>query len=1226
MIQDQIQGAPFGAPFILDPGLSGGLRRGGARIIGHKGGKGGGGGRATVEAPDSLHSVAYAKVLDAISEGPIVGPVHGLPNLLRDIYLDGTPIQNADGTLNFQGVIADFRSGTQDQDYIQGFPSSESVIGVNVELRSDQPFVRQLTNPAISAVRVTLEFRGLTKADTSNGDIGGYRVDYVIDVQTDGGAFVPVLQAAADGKTTSTYSRTHRIDLPKAANSWIVRVRRLTPNANSSTIGDVTYIQSLVEVIDVKLRHPMTALVGVQVDASQFQAVPQRAYHFKGRILAVPANYDPETGLYIGTWDGSFKQAYSNNPAWVFYDLVANDRYGLGAFIPASKLALLKWSLYPIARYCDELVPDGLGGQERRFTCNVYLQSQADAFRVLSDLASIFRGMVYEHGGGVLASADAPGDPAYTFSSANIIGGRVSYSGSARRTRYTLAQVSWNDMTDMGRAKVEAVPDPEGQARLGIRPVDLTAFGCTSRAQAVRAGKWALLTSQRETQAATWQVGLDQALVAPGKVVRLADPNRAGRRIGGRIHDATDKVVTVDVQVGVRPGDRLVVNLPSGVSESRVISDAVGHYLTADSVEYTIDSTEITADMVGVPGSTLTITVTQPFSETPSPEAIWSVESEELSTQLMRVISVARKEGITAEISAVQHEPGKFAAVDYGTKLDPMPVTVIPPSVQPPPKSVGIRSHTVIDQVSAQHNATIEWESADAAIAYQVQWRRNNSDWIEAGRVGSRELELQGIRAGAYVARVRAINAANIPSVWAYSDETQLEGDLAPPPAVARLTTTSLFMGIRIDWGFPADGAGLAIARTELVYGASSSFDAAVPLGTFAYPQDSHTLVGLGFGRELWFWARFIDKLGIPGPWYPAGSGVRGISSADATEILEGLNGKIGKDQLAQNLISTIDGLEDGLEEIDARVTEELSAVTDELGSMTLKVDTAVSKAEGAAAGVQTAMETITTLDGNLSAEWRVKAQVTTDGKVYSAGMALGAYRDQEGAIQTSVYFLADRFALLNLVNGEISTPFAVVNGQTVINEAFIGQASITDAKIKSLDATKITAGTMKADRIDTDSLAAKLANIDTAYVKTANIGVAQIDTLRIANGAVVGGSGGTFSMSLGASGQVNAPVASVSIYLPYGGTLLAFMRGAVGGGGSFNETWPPRFVATLAGQAILDRSGRGLGGSQVVVDGFSFVMANVAAGTYTFQVDAYRPIDGTATYSGSIALLGFQR
>lgn len=995
--------APPGAFCISGP-LKSIARRGGMTIVGAKGGKGGGGGaRQPVEAPDSLHSIAFAKVLDLISEGPIAGPAHGTAGLLRDIYLDGTPIQNDDGTLNFQNVRADFRAGTQSQDHIAGFPAAENTIGINVELRSAQPWVRLVTNTALSAVRVTLETRGLSQADTSNGDIRGYRVEYAIDVQTDGGAWAEVLRSAMDGKTTQTYARTHRIDLPDASSGWNVRVRRLTPNANSSTIADTTYVQAITEVIDAKLRMPMSALVGIEVDASQFQSVPQRAFHFRGRVLSVPANYDPETRTYSGTWDGSFKQAWSNNPAWIFYDMVGNDRYGQGAFIPAAKLSMLKWALYPIAQYCDELVPNGFGSQEPRFTCNAYLQEQGDAYRVLSDLASVFRGMVYEQGGAVMAAADIPGEPSYTYSSANVIDGRFTYVGAALRTRYTVAQVSWNDMSDMGRAKMEAVEDREAQARYGLRITQVTAFGCTSRGQAVRAAKWSLLTSQRETQGVTFQVGLDHAVVAPGKVIRVVDPNRAGRRIGGRIRAASATVIEVDAEVGVRPGDRLVVNLPSGVSESRLISSAVGDFITADQTTFTVDSTEITADMVGLPGATLTITVTQAFSETPEPEAVWTVESEALSSQLFRVLSINRQDGLVAEISAVQHEPGKYLNVDYGTKIDTRPITVVPPSVQPAPAQVLLSSYSVLGQGIAQHNAVIEWTAAPSAVAYQVQWRRDNSDWIEGGRTGSARLELENIRAGAYLARVRAINAAGIPSLWATSMETQLSGNVVPPSALTHLTPTSLVFGIRLDWGFPLGPS--IIERTELWYGQANDLQQAIKLGDFAYPQATHTLMGLAAGAQLFFWGRLVDKNGEIGPWYPvSGGGVMGQASSDAGEILEYLQGQITETQLAQALIEKID-----------------------------------SGGESAVVVEQ--------LVNQLAAMYTIKTQITSGGRTYLAGIGVGV-ENNEGIIESQVLVAADRFAVIHPNGTTTTVPFVIQGGQVFINQAFIADGTITNAKI----------------------------------------------------------------------------------------------------------------------------------------------------------------------------------
>ncbi len=989
----QVNGAPSGARVV-----SGAHRM---PIMGFGGGKGGGGGRSPREAPDSLHSTAYARVIDLVSEGEVFGPAHGLAGALRDVYLNGTPAANEDGTINFPGLSIDFRTGTQLQAPLPGFPASESTVAVGTELTAAVPWVTTITNVNLSAVRITLAVAGLSKANTSNGDIGGYRVEYLVELSTDGGAFQQVLSSAFDGKTTQRYSRSHRIDLPAARTGWSVRVRRVTANANSNTISDRTYVDGLTEIVDAKLRYPMSAVVGIKVDASQFQqTVPTRAYDWKGRIIRVPSNYDAEARSYTGTWDGTFKLAWTDNPAWIFYDLVSNDRYGLGERIPSGWMD--KWGLYQIGRYCDELVPDGFGGLEPRFTCNCYLQSAADAYRVLQDLASTFRGMAYWANSSVFAVADMPGDPVYTFTSANVIDGKFSYAGSALNTRYTVALVSWNDLTDMGRQKVEYVEDRASLARYGLKQIEVSAFGCTSRGQANRVGKWLLLTSRMETRSVSFSVGLDVCRVRPGSLIRIADQHLAGRRIGGRIRQATNTVITVDAELGVRPGDRLVVNLPSGVAETRIISSAVGEGLTADMTRFTVDSTELTADMVGLPGTVLNITVTAPFSELPEAECVWTLESEELSAQRFRVLSIKRGNGLTAEISALQHEPGKFANVDFGTRLEPTPITVIPPGVQPPPTDVVVESFSVIDQGIASHTAVFSWKAAANAIAYEVQWRRDNSDWVNLPRTGSTRVEVPNIFAGGFVCRVRAINALDIPSIWASSALTQLDGIIGPPPVVTSLLATGLLFSIQLDWGLPAGPS--IIERTELYYGETPDLESAIPLGNFAFPQNTHTLFGLRAGKELWFWARLVDKNGVKGDFYPAGIGIRGMASDDAGPILDQIGGKIEESMLGQELLDKIDS--------GGGAATEIKQVRDGLNAMV-----------------------------------SIKAGATANGQYYSAGMGIGVENTPSG-MQTQVLFLADRFALINLTNGVVSTPFAIENGQTFIRSAFIQDGTITSAKI----------------------------------------------------------------------------------------------------------------------------------------------------------------------------------
>lgn len=1000
-------------------------------IIGYGGGKGGGGGSAPTETPDSLHSIAYARVLDLVSEGEIGGLVNGL----QSVFLDGTPLLNPDGSQNFQNVSLAYRLGTQDQDYIPGFPSVENEQAVGVELRSNSPWVHAINNAQLSAVRIRISVPALSKANTSNGDIGGYRIEYAIDLSTDGGSFAQVLSSAFDGKTTSEYARSHRIDLPPSTGGWAVRVRRITANANSNTIADTTNIQSITDVIDGKLRYPNSAIMGLQIDARQFNSIPTRSFDLRGRVIRVPTNYDPATRVYSGVWDGTFKVAWTDNPAWVFYDLVLHQRYGLGDRVNAAMID--KWSLYQIGQYCDELVLDGRGGQEPRFTCNCYLQSRADAYKVLQDLASIFRGMAYWAAGNVVAVSDMPSDPVYTFTAANVVDGKFRYQGSGLKARKTVALVSWNDPADFYRAKVEYVSDDDGIALYGVRQTEVTAFGCASQGQAQRAGKWILLTSRLETEVANFSVGLDAALVAPGEVIMVADPARVGRRLGGRIRSAVNRTVVLDKADQAAPGDSLTVILPTGTAQTRTIQTVAGD----------------------------TVTVSADWTAVPETESVWAVESATLKTQLFRVLSISEKDGLTRDVVALRHEPGKYGFIDSGTRIEQRPVTVIPPSVQPPPTNIMFSTYSVIAQGIASTNMVISWAAAEKAVAYEVEWRRDNSEWVRAGRTGSLSLEVPAIYAGTYLARVRAVNALDVLSIPAYSAETQLTGKTSPPPVVTSLVATGLVFAIRLDWGFP-DGVPLDVERTEIWYGQANDREQAIKLADFAFPQNTHTMMGLAAGATFYFWARLVDKSGNIGAWYPANVGVHGQASADATEILDYLAGQIGKTQLAGDLLSQIESVAPpfagsaddfaGSVQIFAGIVS-IQSLQQE-GDMALAAQQTTLQAQIGenTALVQTTASAMVALDGKMSASYTIKVGLTEDGKYYGAGMAVGI-SNESGIVQSQVLFQADRFALLNVANGNVSTPFVVQGGQTFINQALIGTGWITNLMIGDVIQSNLT-------------------------------------------------------------------------------------------------------------------------------------------------------------------------
>ena len=729
------------------------------------GGKGGGGASARVaqEAPDSLRSKAYARVVDLISEGEIEGLVDGL----QSVYLDDTPIQNADGTTNFSGVTLETRDGTQQQSYVPGFSSVENEVPVGVEIKASQPVVRSITDPDVDAVRIKVSVGQLTNQDTTNGDLNGSAVSFSIDRQVSGGGFVEVINDTISGKTTTKYQRSYYVPLT-GNGPWEIRVRRVTADSTSSAIQNKTYLDSYTEVVESKLRYPNSALVALRVDASQFSAIPRRSYDMKLLRVRVPVNYDPGTRTYSGVWNGNFKIAWTDNPAWCFYDLVTSTRYGLGGYIPESQVD--KWALYRVAQYCDQLVPNGLGGFEPRFTCNLYLQTREQAYKVVQDMASIFRGMVYWSGGAITVTQDAPSDAVYQFAPGNVVDGEFAYQGSSAKARHTVALVTWNDPDDFYRQKVEYVEDAAGIARYGIVQSDVVALGCTARGQAHRVGKWLLFSEQSESEIVTFRTGLEGAVVRPGDIIKVADPVRGGMRLGGRIAAATASTVTLDQELPADLPWRLSVVLPNGTVEERLVGPVSGR----------------------------TLTVTIPFSSVPQVDAIWMLASSIIEPQLFRVVSVAERDPGVHEVTALAHNPSKYAAIEEGLALQPRSITVLS-DIPPPPTGLAMQESLYRVKDQAQVLVQVSWTEVQTAIAYRLSYRVAGGNFVSLPLTSANYAEIRDAQEGQYEFSLRAIGITRKESIPATLSGVVL-GKTLPPSDVTGFTVQRRVSDLMIAW------------------------------------------------------------------------------------------------------------------------------------------------------------------------------------------------------------------------------------------------------------------------------------------------------------------------------------------------------------------------------------------------------------------------------------------
>ena len=852
------------------------------------GGKGGGGSQRTPqEAPNTLRSTSKARIIDALGEGEIVG----LANGLQSVFLDDTPLQDDTGAFNFQGVTVHTRTGEPDQAHIPGFPAVETANDVSTEVTQGAPIVRTVGNLDADAVRVTVQLPALNEQNTSNGDLVGASVEVAIDVRPMGGTWAERKRDTIAGKTTSPYQRTYRIELT-GSGPWDVRVRRITPDSDAATLNNATYWATYTEVIDAKLSYPDTALVALEVDAQQFgNQIPARSYDVKGLIIRVPDNYDPATRSYSGFWGGNFKLAWSDNPAWCYYDLATKTRYG------AALANVDKWALYQIAQYCDERVPDGFGGEEPRFTFNTVLASQEEAITALHTLASAFRGMTYWGTNTVMPVADMPADPVKLVTPANVIDGEFVYEGTGLKARHSVAMVSYNDPNDNYRQQVEVVEDAEAIELYGWRPLEINAVACTSRGQAHRLGKWTLASERAETETVSYRASLDHADVRPGDIISVSDPTTAGARLGGRVVVTGTEALTLDNVPEQASGANwfLDVMLPSGAVERRAVASFSGDE----------------------------VALANPLSAPPIVGAVWILSSQAVEPRRFRVLANIEEAARVYHITALEHDPTKYGRIELGLDLPEPDYSLLPTGPVVAPYSLTAQAFTYLAGGTEHQGMTISWTPSDdpRVLRYLVEVQGpTDLRWRTVYTESGTSVDLRDVEPGQWMIRVRGVTGIGTASPWA-ALTTNIAGLLLPvPPDSIDIEVGTFTITLRPRGAYP--GQMFEFWRSNVALALNQITSNAVRLTVSTDLTDTE----LSPGTTYYYYVRGANAYGVSA-WYP----VQATTDTTPEKLLQALSDSIRESELDQALQQRIDKI-DGPDTLDGSVAQRIAAEAEQRG------------------------------------------------------------------------------------------------------------------------------------------------------------------------------------------------------------------------------------------------------------------------------------------------------
>lgn len=821
-------------------------------------GKGGGGGHTPVEAKETSRSKQLIKIVEIISEGEIEGLADGL----KSVYFNNTPVQNKDGSFNFNNVQIEGRVGSQVQDVIQGFNTSEKEISIGTQVKKNLPITRTVTDDKVSRLRLTIGVQSLFKQE-ENGDTNGSSVNLIITI---GSQSYPV---TIDGKYSSQYLQQHTFDnLPSVP--FTVKVERVTEDSQTQRLQNGTIWSSYTEIIDTEFTYPNTALIGVKFDSEQFSSIPTRTYDVLGIKVQVPSNYDPYTRQYTGMWDGTFKLSWTDNPAWVLYDIIIHKRYGTGwEDLPA--FTADKWTLYQIAQYCDKLVPDGFGGQEPRFTCNLYKTEQSQAYELISNLCSVFRAIPVWQGQQLTFIMDRPADPVWTYTNANVEKGEFSYTYSAKKSRHNAIQIEYADKDNAYERAIEYVSDDESIRKNGLNVKKITAFGCTSRGQAHRTGLWLLQTEKLETKTVTFTVGAEGLMNIPGDIIKVADTHYAGTNIGGRVLAVNGKKVTLDREISVNGNSYFsYINQNAKHQDIKIIS--------AKGAEVTLDQTPTGLEVHGV----------------------WSLSTQQVTTQLFKVLSV--KEDVKGKytITALQHEPQKEAIVDNGAKFEPKATSIL--SV-PQVSNIGV---TVNPDGSVSFAGDIT--GGNGVIKYDFRIYKNGALYDIRLNQTSPNLDLDGLENGEYSVLIRVKNEKG--QVLSERMQTFV---IDKPPAPTGVRVTGGLGNITLEWDWINDATA-----TEIFVSETNDIKTAKRLTRVTAKMYSHEV---GAKQVRYYWLRHTRGVNV-GP-FSQQSGLRGESAVDIDAELEVLNKKLSQNIVDEvidtalparnlDLIKTVNGLNTG--------------------------------------------------------------------------------------------------------------------------------------------------------------------------------------------------------------------------------------------------------------------------------------------------------------------------